>query len=195
MNKRLLLTLCIICTTFFAHAQTVKDVADSESMTWYGIDYSETRFMNFGPYINEDIIKRSLPRWSFDPFGGDDIDRWKKKYKKDNLEVDIAKSGERNKNTEYAAHIGNDAFELTKDDLQEMVSAYDISGDGYGMLFVGESFDKSGTKEARMWVVLINKKDASIIDAEKFTIETYGDWSEGIRLGVKQSARYMNKAK
>lgn len=195
MKKHLLLVLCLICTTVFTQAQTLKTVAESENMTWYGVDYSEARFMNFGAYLSDEGVKKSLNRWSFDPFGGDDIKHWSKKYKKDNLKVDLETSHKRNHNTDFTPHLSNDPFEMSKEDIAKMVAEYNIQGDYYGLLFIAESFNNAGAKEAKMWAVVINEKDGSVIDAERFTIETFGDWAEGVRLGVRQSARHMSKAK
>lgn len=194
MKKLLTLALCLICTIGM-QAQTLQDVANSESLTWYGVDLTETHFLNFGAYVNDETVHKNLPRWTFDPFWGDNVKHWKKKYKKKEIVVNLASSGQRNKNADYTPHLGTEPFEMSKEDLQKIVSAYETDASGYGLLFVPETYDFEKTKPAKVWAVFINNANKTIIDAEKFTIDTYGDWAEAIRLGVRQSAGYLQKAK
>lgn len=195
MTKQILFAVVLMCTAFFTHAQTLADVKQSESITWYGIDYSQTHFLNFGAYMSDGTVRKGLNRWSYNPFGGDDMDTWKKKYKKETLKVDNKISAQRNKDTKYDEHMGTEPFEMSMDDVKKVVSEYDISGDGYGVLYIVESFDNVSSKKAQVWAVFINEKDKTVIDAQKTMTETYGDWALAVTNTLKQSAKTLNKAK
>lgn len=190
MTKQFLLTLCMVCAGLFTQAQTVDAVKSSETLTFYGIDFTEARFLNFGAYMKDKQVKNGLARWSMHPFGGDDLKTWSKKYKKDKFIVNDAQSAKRNADMNYDEHTGTDPFEMSEDDVKAVVAQYDIEGTGYGLLYVVESFDYLKTKPASIWVVFINQKDKSVIGMKKFTNDTYGDWLEATRLTLKQSSRY-----
>ncbi|MCB0699607.1 MAG: hypothetical protein H6551_11560 [Chitinophagales bacterium] len=193
--KKLLILVCLICATAFAKAQTLADVKASPKLTWYGIDFSETRFLNFGGFLRQESMETNLNFWSYDPFGNDDADHWKKKFKKDELGVNIKSSHDRNHKTDFAQHMGTEPFEMKEEDLKKILSEYEISGNGYGLLFVPEKYDNVGTKKAYIWGVFINEADKTIINAEKFVVECYGDWNEAIKFGVRQCSRHLAKAK
>lgn len=193
--KRILIALGLICTLSATQAQTLKDANESESLTWYGIDYSHAHFLNFGAYLNDEGVKRGLPRWSFDPFGTDDVRNWQKKYKKDNWKVDIASTSKANKEEDYSDQFDTKPFELTEEEVKEIVTAHDIKGDGYGLMYVVESFDNVGVKEANVWAVFFSEKDKTILGMERYTADTYGDWAEAINLTLKKNSRYLAKAK
>lgn len=190
MAKQLLLTLCIVCAGLLTQAQSISSVKESKTLTFYGIDFSETRFLNFGAYLSDKQVKNGLARWSMHPFGGDDVRAWSKKYKKDKFIVNDAQSAERNAAVNYDERMGTKPFEMSEDDVKELVSQYDIEGNGYGLLYVVECFDNQKTKKGSIWVVFINQADRSIIGMKKFTNDTYGDWLEATRLTLKQSSRY-----
>ena len=195
MIKNILFAVALTCAAFMTNAQTLADVKASESLTWYGIDYSQTRFLNFGAYMSDATVRKGLNRWSYNPFGGDDIATWTKKYKKGTLKVDNKISGQRNKDAKYDEHMGTEPFEMIMDDVKKLVSEYDIKGDGYGVLYVVESFDYISSKKAQVWAVFINEKDKTVIDAQKTMTETYGDWALAVTNTLKQSAKDLNRAK
>ncbi len=195
MTKNILLALVLVCAALFTNAQSLVDVKQSPNLTWYGIDYSQTHFLNFGAYMSDGTVRKGLNRWSYNPFGGDDIATWTKKYKKETLKVDNKISAQRNKDTKYDEHMGTEPFEMTLDDVKKVVTEYDIQGDGYGILYIVESFDYISSKKAKVWAVFINEKDKTIIDAQKTMTETYGDWALAVTNTLKQSAKTLNKAK
>lgn len=194
MKKGLVLIALLLLSAICTDAQTLADVKKSESLTWYGIDFSEARFLNFGAYVSDKSVKKSLPQWSYHPFGADDIEKWKKKYKKDKLVVDIKQSGKRNDSTDFDKHMSTEPFSMNIEDIKKIVAEYDIKGDGYGLLYIVESFQNSG-KTSNIWSVFINQSDKTVIDAQRFTNETYGLWTEAIDHTIKQSAKQLSSAK
>ncbi|HEY9178011.1 MAG TPA: hypothetical protein VIN07_09985 [Flavipsychrobacter sp.] len=193
--KKIITGLYLVLSGFLAQAQTLADVKNSETLTWYGIDYSQMRLHNFGAYMSDGTVKRSLPNWSFNPVSEPDIKRLKSKYKKETVLVDVAESGKRNMAANYDNQLGDPDYQLTMDDIKKIVSEYDINGEGYGLLFVAETFKYATGKPATMWAVFINKADKSVIDAKKVTTETFGEWSEAVLNTIKHSAKHMSQAK
>ena len=47
MKSTLLISFPFIWSVAFLNAQTLTDVARSKELTWYGIDFSQARFLNF----------------------------------------------------------------------------------------------------------------------------------------------------
>ncbi len=193
--KKIITGLYLVLSGFLAHAQTLADVKASKTITWYGIDYSQMRLHNFGAYMGDAAVKKSLPNWSFNPVSEPDVKRMKSKYKKETVLVDVAESGRRNMAANYDKHLGDPDYQITLDDIKKIVAEYDIKGDGYGLLFVAETFKYATGKPATMWAVFINQADKSVIDATKVNTETFGEWSEAVLNTTKQSAKFLSQAK
>lgn len=193
--KKIITGLYLVLSGFLAQAQTLVDVKNSETLTWYGIDYSQMRLHGFGAYMGDAAVKKSLPNWSFNPVSEPDVKRLKSKYKKATVLVDVAESGKRNMVANYDEQSGDPDYQLTLDDVKKIVAEYDIKGEGYGLLFVAETFKYATGKPATMWAVFINKSDKTVIDAKKVTTETFGEWSEAVLNTIKHSAKYMLQAK
>lgn len=193
--KKLLTTLSLLCVMQMTNAQTMQDVANSSTLKWYGIDYSEAHFLNFGAYLSDKVVRTNMPRWSFDPFGGDYHKEWKKKYKKETLDADTNPTRKRNQDADFDAHMGTEPFEMSEEDVKKLVASYDdIEGTGYGLMYVVESFNNVG-KVSNIWAVVFNEKDRTVINATRYEAETFGDWAEGVRITVKKHARDLAKAK
>lgn len=192
--KKLLILICLICATFFTKATGLDEAAASEQITWYGIDYTETRFMNFGDYVRDETIKKNLPRWSYYPFAGSYNKMWSKKYKKELL-VAMDGTNKMNEEQNYTDHLTTESFEMSKEDLQKVVDKHNISGEGYGLMYIPETFDFVGTKPAKIWAVIINNADGTIIDAQKYKHDTYGDWATGIEAVIKKHSADLKKVK
>ncbi|MBZ0098891.1 MAG: hypothetical protein K8F30_07390 [Taibaiella sp.] len=193
--KKIILGLYLTISAIAVQAQTLADVKKAETITWYGIDYSQARFHNFGAYLNDGGVKRNLPNWSFNPVSEADIKRLKSKYKKKEIKVDVAESGKRNLAANYDEHLGDPDYQLSLDDIKKIVSEYDINGEGYGLLLVAETFKYATGKPATMWAVFINNADKSVIDAVEVSTETFGEWSEAVLNTIAKSARHMSQAK
>lgn len=194
MRKVLALTLGLICASIITKAQTLADVNASENVSWYGVDFTETRFMNFGAYVSDETVKRNLPRWSFYPFAESYYKSWKGKYKKD-LKVKMDNTDKINKDHNYTDQMTTENFELSLEDLQKIVNKHNIDGDGYGIMYIPETYDFIGTKPGKVWGVTFSEKDGKIIHAEKYTYDTYGDWATVIEHTLKKHASDVRKAK
>lgn len=194
MKKQFVIILALICCSLFTNAQSLKAMAESETMTWYGIDFTVARFQNFGAYLSDKTVKTGLPRWSMHPFGADDLATFKKKYKKEKITVADAQAATRNKEQDYTGHMTTSEYELNMDSLKNVIAAYEMKGTGYGLLFIVESFEYT-KKKTNIWAVYINEADKTVIDAKKVTKETFGDWFVGVTETVQQGAKYMKNAK
>lgn len=190
MKKQFLLIAALLCT-MFTNAQTLEDMKNSETMTWYGIDFTVAKLQNFGSFMTDNSVKFGLPRWTMHPFGEDDLKKFKGKYDKKTIVIFDAQAAKRNKERDYAAQMTTEAYELNMDSLQNVVSQYEMKGTGYGLMYIVESFEYR-KKKSNVWVVYINEADKKIIDARKVTKETYGDWFEGIIEATQQGGKYKS---
>lgn len=188
MKRKILLALWLLMAVA-SQAQSLKEVENAETLTWYGIDFTQARFQNFGAYMNDATVKKNLPLWTMTPFGGDDLSRFKKKYSKKELLIENKQAATRNTGVNYDNHLSSDPHELDTEKIKAIVAEYDIQGNGYGLLFIVESFQNIG-KKGSIWYAYINKADKSIIAAEKVTTETFGDWFESVNNTIKRSSRY-----
>ncbi len=186
--KRLNVVLFVF-TTFYSitiSAQTLSDVARATTLTWYGVDFSEARFVNFGKSLNSSEIKKSLGEWSLNPLGGYES-FIKNKYDLKKLEVDLTHSEKRNRATDFERRIVSESYSLTADDVQKIVSEYNITGSGYGVLLVVEGFDHH-SDNAYVWVAFIDKQTKKVISTRRFICEHAGGWSKAIKKAIKLSS-------
>lgn len=60
-------------------SQSLEDVARAKEITWYGIDFSETRFVNFDNELSAKSLTDSLiSRWSLYPLSPEKMQRFAK---------------------------------------------------------------------------------------------------------------------
>lgn len=192
--KKVIIIFSLILSITSVSAQTMEDVARSKVITWYGIDYSEARFENFRAYLNADVVRRNLSKWSLSPLSNSDKKELRKRYDKSILQVDLSTSERRNNRTDYDKHMVSEGYDMDIDTVKKIVSEYDIKGRGYGILYIVEGFQVEG-KRAYIWVVYINESDKSVISAKRFIGEAHGDWEKAIYRVIKLSSKYLNSYK
>ncbi len=145
MMRNVLSLYLLLSPVLYSTAQTLGDVNRSSSLTWYGIDFTQARFLNFnGAVTSYELNNYSLiSEWSHSPLQDADENFIRRKFDKKNLSVDIASTRSRNSSIDYAASLSSGMHEIDVDAVKKVIAESDISGNGYGVLFVVESFDNT----------------------------------------------------
>ena len=183
MKTILSIAFCFIMNATFLNAQTLTDVARSKELTWYGIDFTQVRFLNFKTIQTV----------------GDETEEEKNfvkiKYKKKHLETNFIVSKKRNSEIDYSKLTSNGAYEIDAEIVKKIISEYDIEGTGYGMLLVAESFENTRSK-GFIWIVYFNQTDKKIISIARYTgYFKRGGWKEAITNVIKVSGKDLRKYK
>ena len=189
MKSTLLISFPFIWSVAFLNAQTLTDVARSKELTWYGIDFSQARFLNFS---SSQMIGEIT---------GADKNYVQKQYKKNILKTDFSTSKKRNSALDYSKLMSNAAYEIDAETVKKVVAEYDINGTGYGMLFVVESFENT-RRMGFIWIAYFNKADKKIISITRYTglfgttkCHGCGEWQHAITNVIKISGKDLSAYK
>ncbi len=188
MKTRIIL---IVALCFSQNAFTQK--ASFNRITWYGLDFSMSKMIGSEGFTNpEDIRRRFFDSWNNLVFTERDKYDLSKFYNKAILE-NIKHSKLRNDKVDYNLMVQNTSFELSNEKIHEIVKDYSGEGDGMGLVYIVESFDKI-QKNASIWVVLFDEKSGKEIYTQKFQGEPGGAglrnyWASAILEVMKKSGR------
>ncbi len=146
------------------NAQTIMDVARSKNITWYGMDFSKAKFIGFGAQITSDMIKDDyITRWTNNISTTD----FSSKYNIHEVKIEVSPSLKHNSGIDKNNLLTNNYYELSTETIKNIIADYDISGSGYGFVYIVESFEKS-TEKVYIYVCYFNEKDKSIISMRRY---------------------------
>jgi hypothetical protein len=164
MKHRMILLIFAIFFSTSLDSQTIMDVARSKSITWYGMDFSKAKFIGFGAQITADMIKDDfITRWINNISTTD----FSSKYNIPEVKIEMSPSLKHNSGIDKNTLLTNNYYELSTETIQKIITDYDISGNGYGFVYIVESFEKS-TEKVYIYVCYFNEKDKSIISMRRY---------------------------
>ena len=129
-------------------AQDADMVFTSNSMTWFGFDYSEAYFIGTEGFTNPDDIKsRYFDSWNnliLNEPGKFDIGKF---FYKDEVENDLSVVSKRNAGVDINNRVINDLSEavpLDENKVRKMINEFEFGGspEGLGLVFIVESYNK-----------------------------------------------------
>jgi len=157
----------IISLTFLSvsiSAQTIMDVARSKSITWYGIDFSKAKFIGFEKIITPDILENVLIKKWADAIAQTDFSL---KYHVKNVKLDLISAQKHNDGIDKQNLLTNSFYEISPETIQKIISDYETSGNGYGFVYIVESFEKS-TEKVYIYVCYFKEMDKKIISMRRY---------------------------
>lgn len=192
-----LLIITLSFLNLFANSQTIMDVARSNNITFYGIDFSNAKFSDFERYIKGTDTKENFATTLKESY----ITYWsnytakanfQKYYKQIKINPEISQSEKRNELINKNDMLTNTYYEISPEKIKSIISEYNISGSGYGLLYIVESFDNYAQK-IYIHVCYIKQSDKSIIATRRYIGRTDGKGIEnfyayGITHIIKQSS-------
>lgn len=192
---KLTVTISLLMVCSLCNAQTLGDVNRSSSLTWHGIDLTQARFLNFRGDIGASELKNTLAtEWAHDPLQETDENFIRRKFGKKSLSVDIAFVRSRNSSINYAASLSSGMHEIDVDVVKKVISELNISGSGFGVLFVVESFDNANN-QALVWVAYVDKATKQLISTRRYaatcsSIQSMGKrWNGAVHDIIKRSSQ------
>ena len=171
MKKTFLFVIIAFMATTFGKAQTMDDVFAADSITWYGLDYTNTYFIATVDFPDPYALKSKFSAWN------DLIIIESDKYNLNrffNMDVkkDLDMMRIRNERVRLKGRITDDDFKsshLEQSDIQEIVNTYNLEGSepGIGLVFIVESLSKPNVKGA-YWVTFFDVKTKKVISTERY---------------------------
>jgi hypothetical protein len=174
MKKLALLGLLIItCFNNYAQHKT-QDIFTEENIVWYGLDFTKAKFIgkveqvkNFEQVSSIDIINKYIPAWNELVVMEPDNFKLESTFRKKTIHYDLNPVAARNGKIAEDNIIAINSNTITKEELQDMVSAYEGSNkqEGLGLVFIIESFNKPQSM-ASAWVVFFDINTKKILLSE-----------------------------
>lgn len=171
MKKTTLLTVLAIMSFSVLLSQTEEDVYNAETITWYGLDYTNTYYISTVDFPDPYALKSKFSAWN------DLIINEREKYdlnKFFNTDVilNIGMIEERNDKIRLKGRVSDDDFlttHLEPENIQEIINNYDLEDDeaGFGLVFIVESLSKPNAKGA-YWVSFFDIKTKRVISTERY---------------------------
>jgi len=171
MKRHLLfIVLVFIASTTMVLGQTnMQKVYQTPTLHWYGIDYSQTRFIGSDGFTEpermvnhyfeawNEVINTEAEKYSFEEF-----------LLKDNIERHTDQVTAQNQTvTNIEERIIDEDFTLTQEQVIDILSNYTYKQtDGIALHLVMESLSKSATKATAYWV-FVDPATRTIVHMEK----------------------------
>jgi len=149
--KKIIAFLTSILILGSVTAQDADMVFTSNSITWFGLDYSEAYFIGTEGFTNPDDIKsRYFDSWNNLVLQESDKFDIGKFFYKDEVENDLSVVSKRNAGVDIKSRVINDPSEavpLDENKVRKMINEYEFEGnpEGLGLVFIVESYDKNST--------------------------------------------------
>jgi len=153
-----------------AVAQRVSDVFVKKTLTFYGLDFSNTKLIGSSTFIDPQTVKsRFYKEWN----NLMKIERKKydvaKFYKKRVANYAFEIVHERNTLPTVSEMVIDDDHRISKDLLDRIITKYrDPDHDGLGLVYIVESLNDYD-KEMRIWVTFFDIESHKILLSELFT--------------------------
>jgi len=178
--KKLFFIISLICAMASVHAQkTEKDVFSKEKLIWYGLDFSQARFVGqfdqgagAAPATAQDIKQKYIPAWNklvIDEPNKFDIKNF---FRKPTVIYDIAPVEKNNDNINEDKLLDINEFSFTNPNsvVEKIVNGYSKgdNAEGLGLVFIVESVNKANV-EMRVYVTYFDIASHQVIFSEKVT--------------------------
>ena len=164
---KIFVIVLILIISKFANAQSVADVFNSNTLTWYGLDFSHARFIgDFGPIVgkNGNVLRDGF----FSPWNSTVIKEIKKYdfakyYDKDSFDTNLGDVETINSKVDASNIIvSTPPTPFTESILQNEVNKYAKGKSGLGLVYIIEVFNKAAVSGI-INVVFFDKSSGKIL--------------------------------
>jgi hypothetical protein len=179
---------------FLLNGQTIMDVSRSNSITWYGIDFSAARFIKFENVTSPENVRENLiPNW----FRFTARTNFSSKYHIPRVNIDTSTCIYHNSQIDPKTLFSNSYYEINNETIEKIINSYKTNGDGYGFLYIVESIEKS-TEKVYVYVCYFNEKDHKIISMRRYIGKASGfgvenHFTNGINEIITNSSKDFKK--
>jgi len=147
--KNLGLLFIAVLLSIYSFSQDMSSVFQTQSATWFGLDFSEAYFIGSEGFTNpQDIKDRYFDSWNIlinNEYDKYDIGKY---FQKENVEFSLDNVTARNKEVNIYDRVIDDnskMLHLDESKVQEIIASYEFKNDeqGLGIVLIVESFSKT----------------------------------------------------
>lgn len=196
----------LLLVFFFAGqlcAQSPKEIFLSSEITWFGLDFSNAKFLGSfttfddkGQKTGQQIRDEYFPGWNYLITKESEKYNFKIAYKKSLVSYDLEVVKQRN-SAVNPDEIFSDKPEaknhLKSEDIAKIIKEYKTDKTGTGLVYIIDNFDKAG-EEGVMWVTFFDMATKTVLLTERFAdaprgfgIKNY--WARTILGVIEQSGK------
>ncbi len=174
-NIVLSLLVLFVASSFTKDTKGSLRAYQDQKFTWYGVDFRLARFIGPDGFKNPEGIKQdAMPKWNRIFVTEQDKYDIKKALKVKDYGYKIEWMMGVNEELDVAAAIQLDSYAITPEQIRNHIAGYHgVEGDGVGIAFVVESFNKI-EKTGFIWVVFFDEKSKEVILTERLAGEPSG---------------------
>jgi hypothetical protein len=194
--KRLIVSFSLSFLFLFSYSQTLTDVARSKELTWYGVDFTQAKFIG---YDKTDVDNCSFNNWDYTELNNLESDMIRGAYGKKQLYVETSTAKGRNDTINCNSLFIDNTYTIKIEKIKQVIDEYKITGNGYGVLLIVETIEKTHNN-IFVWVIYIDNNTGKVINSRRYIGGEYGrkgnNYSkEGIKLVIKLSGKDLKKYK
>ena len=171
MKKLMLIFICLIISSQVLQSQETGDIFTSKEATWYGLDFSEVRFIGTEGFSDVAKIKDVyFSSWNNLIINEPAKYNLQLMFFKDTVFYNLNVVEKRNKLPEVdELVISNDSYSLDKNTIAEIIKEYNSKEkEGLGIVFIMESFNKP-KRAGTMWVTFFDIASKTVLLTEKMS--------------------------
>lgn len=177
-------------------AQGEQTVAQADEITWFGLDFSRAVVIGESTSADE-IADRFFVSWNAVVVNEQSKYDFGKTFKKSSVKRDMAFITELNANRDRSDLIAYSAKEITEDELVKHIGNYNVSGEGVGLVFVVENFNKL-EEVGTMWVTFFDINTKQVLMAKHMSAKPGGFgmrnyWARTVYEVLKDSGKQYKK--
>ena len=197
--KKVILSVLLITSIGFAHAQDAKQVFATKEIVWYGLDFTKAKFvgqfdqgMGIGPAKGSDMKSKWISQWNDLIVKEPPHFDFKKAFDVDNIVYDLEPINTVNSKIDADACMVSNPGKIDKKDIGDMIAKYPagLKKEGVGCVFIVENFDK-GTENGSVYVTFFDIKTKKVLLCEKEEGKPVGIgmrnyWAGSVKAIIKQ---------
>jgi len=185
-----------------SNAQSASSVFNTHEVTWFGVDFSNAKFIGPEGFSNPvEIVDRFFDSWNNLVVSEQKKYDIKKHFRKRYVEYDLSIVKERNSSVDPDDLVleSYESHELSMEDIRQIISEYNSNRSGLGLVFIVETFNKPrdlGT----MYVTFFDIKTGKVLFTEKLSGKAGGIglrnyWASSIHKVFIESGKQYGKWK
>jgi len=161
-----LFILLIIAWSFNAFSQTTADIFEYKAMTFYGLDFTQTKCIGMSEFPSgEEMRDVYFEEWNDLFLTSEDRLRIGKPYKKKKVEYDTMIL-ELNRNINPDELIADNSYTLQRSDIAKFTEKFaDSEKPGIGMVYIVEALN-ANEKYLSVWITFFNNSTGEVLLSE-----------------------------
>jgi len=148
-------------------------VAQSDEITWFGMDFSKTVIVGATAGTEDAIVDRYFQWWNTLVIRESSKYDVKKFFRKSEVTFDLAYVTRINAERDRESLFAYNEQQISEEDLSAHIRSYEVDGTGVGLVYVIENFN-AGSELGTAWVVFFDINSKSVLLAKRVSGEGSG---------------------